>query len=143
VTDLSNLTPAEQIREALDERRFWRKVLIGDECWPWTGAQSGGYGNFWRGGSTGRAHRFSYELMVGAIPKGLTLDHLCRNRACVRPDHLEPVTNRENIMRGEGVTARRARRTHCPKGHPFSGDNLYVTPAGVRHCRACRKERRK
>lgn len=121
------------------EKRFWEKVKKGDVCWTWTGMKiSKGYGYFWVDGVMQAAHRYSYELLAGPIPKGLELDHLCRNPACVNPDHLEPVTHRENSLRGESPAARNARKTHCKHGHPFSGANLYIHPTtGQRRCRAC------
>jgi hypothetical protein len=88
-----------------------------------------------------RAHRLYYELEKGPIPKGLTLDHLCRVRCCVNPDHLEPVTPVENVMRGESFFAKQARRTHCPQGHEYIGRNLMITRRGERKCRACDLER--
>jgi len=125
---------------ATDERiRFFRFVNRAepDECWPWLGQiNTHGYGCF--GGSTTRAHRFAYELLIGAIPVGLTIDHLCRNRNCVNPWHMEPVTNRENVLRGAGRTAVNAKRTHCPKGHPYLGDNLWFD-RGSRRCRECNR----
>jgi hypothetical protein len=126
------------------EARFWAKVNVTPDCWEWTAAlnvKEDGYGSFGGNGQIVLAHRFSYVLLVGPIPEGLTLDHLCRNRRCVNPDHLEPVTLRENILRGEGLTAKNARKTHCPSGHPYSGENLYVSPKGDRRCRSCRRER--
>lgn len=103
-------------------------------CMAWLGpvdAQGyGRHGKEW-------AHRFVYEMTVGPIPSGLQLDHLCRNRRCVNPDHLEPVTSRENTLRGDGPTAQNARKSHCHRGHPFSGDNLFVRSDGTRRCRAC------
>jgi hypothetical protein len=83
-------------------------------------------------------HRFSYEFFVGPIPAGLTIDHLCRNRACFNPVHLEAVTQRENTLRGEGPTAKLARLTHCPKGHPFSKDNTHIYK-NRRVCKACKR----
>lgn len=82
------------------------------------------------------AHRWSYEFHVGPIPEGLDLDHLCRNRGCVNPDHLEPVTREENIRRAFATV------THCPSGHPYSDENTYVRPGTVhRKCRACARQR--
>lgn len=101
------------------------------------GGKDRGYGQFWDGTKTVRAHRFSYELARGKIPEGLDLDHLCRNRACVRPDHLEPVTDKENVHRSP---IHFATRTHCPKGHPYSEENTYVSPQG-RTCKKCQRER--
>jgi hypothetical protein len=109
------------------------------ECWLWTASQRGnGYGQFTVNGKGVSAHRFAYELMIGPIPEGLDLDHLCRARACVNPAHLEPVTNAENILRGTCPPAINARKTHCPRGHEYTPENTYVNPAGGRECRACR-----
>ncbi len=110
-----------------DHVRFWSKVRKTDTCWIWTSAIiPSGYGTFWIDGGTQYAHRLAYEWVVGPIAPGLQLDHLCRVRECVRPDHLEPVTGRVNILRGVGPAAINARKTHCPQGHPLSGDNLYA-----------------
>lgn len=121
--------------------RFWPKVNKNgpNGCWLWTASLTRGYGVFHMGGGASNmayAHRVAYEWLVGPIPEGLVIDHLCRNPACVNPDHLEPVTNRENILRGEGASARNARKTHCDLGHPLSGDNL-VPGARVRKCLTC------
>lgn len=102
-----------------------------------------GYGMVSLEGKNRRAHRVAWVGTHGQdIPEGLTLDHLCRNRACVNPEHLEPVTHRENILRGENHVAVRAAMTHCPKGHPLSGDNLdrWNAEQGKRRCRACVNE---
>jgi len=89
-----------------------------------------------------RAHRYSYEAFVGPIPEGLTLDHLCRVRNCVNPEHLEPVSLKENLLRGDSSPAHNARKTHCMRGHALSGDNLYINPGtGYRACRTCLRER--
>lgn len=130
-------------RRALSDR-FWDKVAIipFHECWEWVGAVgSGGYGHMRVEGKTPKAHRISYELNVGPIPEGLVLDHLCRNTLCVRPEHLEPVTQRVNVLRGGGVAAVAARKTHCLRGHEYTVENTLVDNWG-RHCRACKGTRR-
>ncbi len=122
------------------EERFWAKVDVtaADLCWHWTaGLQSAGYGRFSADGRDIGAHRFAYELLVGPIPEGLHIDHLCRVRHCVNPEHLEPVTQRENILRGECPAALNARMTECPRGHPFDEANTYLT-GGQRTCRTCK-----
>ena len=101
-----------------------------------------GYGQITsQGRYFGMTHRIIYEAMVEPIPDGLELDHLCRNRACVNPDHLEPVTHQVNTLRGETVSSINARKTHCKRGHEFTPDNTYITPTGQRHCRACQRRR--
>lgn len=119
--------------------RFWPKVFAAPSgCWEWTAHRSGnGYGQFWNGERLVAAHRFSYELLIGPIPYGLTLDHLCRNRGCVNPWHVEPITGRDNTLRGISFSAINAAKTHCINGHPFFGDNLRVTANGYRRCRTC------
>src|SRR6266568_5486930 len=102
--------------------RFWAKVDRSGACWLWTAhVGEDGYGTFSLDGHHQRAHRIAWVLLRGPIPEGLQIDHLCRVRACVNPDHLEPVTQRENILRGEGISALCARRTHCPQGHEYTG----------------------
>jgi hypothetical protein len=124
---------------SIDER-FWTFVARGSEdaCWEWTGGKwPTGYGAFKLNGTHVNAHRVSYELLVGDIPDGLVVDHLCRNRGCVNPAHLEPVTFRENILRGEGAGAHHARKKHCLRGHTFEPPNGYTNKHGHRLCRAC------
>lgn len=108
------------------------------DCWLWTRSLDGkGYASIKVDGRMQLAHRLSYTSLVGPIPKGLVLDHLCRVRRCVNPAHLEPVTDRENILRGEGFGAKNAAKTHCPQGHPYDGANTLIRPNGNRRCRAC------
>lgn len=110
-------------------------------CWLWDGASySRGYAGLSYKGQHWIAHRFSYELHKGTIPQGLHIDHLCRVRCCVNPNHLEAVTKLVNTMRGYSPHAIHARKTHCPKGHPFEGSNLYLTSKGHRVCRTCRNK---
>ena len=120
------------------EDRFWMKVEISDGCWDWTGYRGkNGYGRLSASYRERAPYRFSYELVVGPIPAGLQLDHLCRNRVCVNPAHLEAVTSRTNILRGNGVAARYATRTRCAQGHELLGANLALRTDGGRKCRAC------
>jgi len=118
---------------------FWNCVEVTGNCWNWTGkANYKGYGYFSISGRRYQVHRWSYEHFVGPIPAGLTIDHLCRNRICVRPEHLEPVTNRENILRGASPTAENARKAACLRGHPLGAPRLLKGhPAPVRRCRTC------
>lgn len=108
-------------------------------CWNWQGCVGpDGYGHFGsKSQSTQQAHRISYEFFRGPIAKGMTIDHLCRNRRCVNPDHLEVVSLKVNLARGYGVGALNARKTHCIRGHPLTGYNAGVTSNGGRYCRIC------
>jgi hypothetical protein len=122
--------------------RFWSKVDKTETCWLWTASIDGdGYGWFRLYGRLERSHRIAYELLIGPIPDGLQLDHLCRNRGCVNPDHLEPVPLIENVMRGEGPMAVNARKTHCIHGHEFTDANTDRSERGHRRCVTCRRER--
>lgn len=126
-----------------DEARFFCKVQQDGECWRWTACQDqSGYGMFSTSAGLGkkrttRAHRWCYVFLRGEIPKGLELDHLCRNRWCVNPWHLEPVTNRVNWERGVSPWRLNDLKEECLHGHPFTPENTYHHPQGRRVCRAC------
>lgn len=123
------------------EARFLSRVAQQGSCWLWTEPLSrSGYGQFSAYGRTHAAHRWAYEHWVGPVPEGLELDHLCRVRHCVNPEHVEPVTHRENVLRGEGVAAKCARMTHCKYGHEFTPDNIRASKDGVRRCKTCKRE---
>ena len=137
----------------IDEKeadRFWSKVDVGqwDECWPWTAGKEGkGYGTFWGNGGQMRAHRVAYELLVGPIPDGLTIDHVedwgCGNKMCCNPTHMEPVTAGENVRRAMRRRTHWANsaKTHCPQGHEYTPENTYAygSPRNGqrRECRTC------
>ena len=121
-------------------RRFRQKVKKTKGCWNWLAASDNhGYGRFDFLGKYAMAHRASYVLFVGDIPEGLTIDHICRHRGCVNPNHLRPMTLRDNILCGENIAAINARKTHCKHGHPFSGENLLIRKNRTRVCRICHK----
>lgn len=139
-----------------DLKRFRSFVQISadprNDCWMWTGSLMWkGYGRFFVNGGYIRAHKFAYMLSNGPVPEGMVLDHLCHNsdptcsggvaclhRRCVNAFHLEPTTKRGNVLRSPLAPARiNADKTHCPQGHPYSGENLAVRKSGIRECRAC------
>jgi hypothetical protein len=117
--------------------RFWGQVDKGDECWEWTGKRDpDGYGRFFVS-----VHRLAYQWLVGPIPDGLQIDHLCRNPSCVNPEHLEPVTPSENVRRSSSPAAINANKTECIHGHPFDDANTIIEANGTRHCRSCGRAR--
>lgn len=126
--------------------RFWAKVDKTDTCWLWSASKThNGYGRFHFDGRMVLAHRFAHELLRGPIPAGLQVDHRCRVRNCVNPDHLEAVTGWENLLRGNTPAARNAAKTHCSQGHEFAPENTYLAPPnknnpnGFRTCRQCKR----
>ncbi len=123
------------------EQRFWEKVIKKKKgCWDWNGNISNGYGYILKDKHMIPAHRISYELHKGKIPEGLEIDHLCRNRICTNPGHLEAVTSRENVLRGVGLPALYYKQTHCKRGHELSDNNVRLY-RGHRTCLKCEKSR--
>ena len=137
--------------------RFWAKVKLGSipacrpdlgPCWVWTGwcqptrsSRYLPYGRAWADdGKQRSAHRWAYERLVGPIPEGLTIDHLCNNPPCVNTAHLQIATVRQNLLRGNTYSGRNSRKTRCPRGHPYDIENTYIYPSGRRDCRACRRQ---
>lgn len=123
-------------------KTFWTRVIETDGCWEWVGShfQSSGYARVKFHGRDTCAHIIAWELTNGPVPRGLELDHLCRNRGCVRPSHLEPVTHRENEIRGQTVIRANAIKTECLRGHPLAGANLMMR-GPRRQCRLCHNAR--
>jgi hypothetical protein len=128
-------------------KRIQQKILLSPAgCWLWTAAKKPtGYGVYSTRSpghkKTWNAHRYVYEYLIGPIPEGLSLDHLCRVRHCVNPQHLEPVSIRTNLLRGQGTTGAKSRQTHCIHGHIFDAANTSIRPNGTRTCKRCRNER--
>lgn len=130
-------------RRTPPEERFWKFVQVGD-CWLWIGSlNASGYGQFNPGGRGRpvRAHRWAWEHLVGPIPEGLHIDHLCRNPPCVNPDHLEPVTPAENTRRGHHPSVRTRRSGTCRRGHVLAEVGVERVSATSYTCRACRRDK--
>ena len=130
----------------LDERlvaRFWKNVRVTDGCWEWLlSLNDHGYGQIRINRQPFRAHRLSWQIHHGPVPEGMCLDHLCRNRACVNPAHLEPVSVRENNLRGVGACASNAKKTSCRFGHLYTPENTYRRPGfNFRECITCMRGR--
>lgn len=126
------------------EIRFWANVEKTGTCWIWKGNafQSTGYGKIVIEKKHLLTHRLAYELLIGPIPEGKEIDHLCRIRLCCNPLHLEAVTHRENVVRGNSAASRNAKKTHCVHGHLLAGDNLIKSgKRKFRKCRTCNQEK--
>ena len=124
--------------------RFDKFVPQGPGCLEWRGGlKTGGYGHMRVNGPRKQAHRLAYELYVGPIQQGFQIDHLCRNHVCVNVQHLEAVPQRINVLRGDGIAATNAVKTHCDNGHPFTAENTYIRPGSNdnRDCRQCTRDR--
>lgn len=132
----NKLPPKKTIIEKFEER-----ILKTDSCWNWIGTiKTQGYGTFCFNYKKYYSHRFSYELYKNKIPEKFEIDHLCRNRKCVNPDHLEAVTSRINNLRSGSPSAINSKKTHCIRGHEFNKENTYFSKTG-RHCKACERKR--
>ena len=137
---LRKVTPLSRFNKKW--KLYTKHYYKGAPCWEWGGGiMKNGYGTFWYEGRTMLVHRWSYGYLVEPIPEGLTIDHLCRNRTCVRPSHLEAVTSRENTLRGDTPAARNSKKTHCSRGHLYNIGNTYTRKdRRERGCRICRNK---
>ena len=127
-------------RDAIE--RFWEKVCITETCWLWIGAKNRrGYGAFHLGTNLNKeAHRFAYETLIGDVPIGKELDHLCRNPSCIKTEHLEPVVHFTNVQRGDSPPSHNIKKSHCPRGHPYDLTNTFWTRRGGRMCKECNRQ---
>lgn len=126
--------------DPIEFRVFSNVVKARSGCWLWTGrTNGGGYGTIRLRGLRIAVHRWSYERYIGPVPEGMEIDHLCRTRNCLNPKHLEAVTHRTNLLRGETVPAKNLAKRRCPVGHEYTKANTY-TYRGMRYCRECRRE---
>lgn len=133
----------EQLKLALPSK-FWDRIYFAGNCWLWKGATNRGYGRFHVSrGKQRPVHRMTWEVINGPVPSGKNLDHLCRNKTCVNPSHLECVPIAVNALRGNSPHAQHARQTHCFLGHPLSGENLFINSRGNRVCLICNRSRRR
>jgi hypothetical protein len=124
------------------DHRFWSYVHKTENCWLWTaGKFASGYGQFRNGKRKVKAHRYSYETLIGPVPDGLCLDHLCRVKACVNPAHLEAVTQVENIRRTPRVNKFNTPATHCPSGHEWNAANTRIEQGRYKRCIVCDRDR--
>lgn len=143
MTEYSALTCDASQLDSIKSRLFRLVAITSTDCWIWTGAKARGYGSIYIGRKNRKTHRVSYELFVGPIPKGLHLDHICRNPSCCNPAHLEPVTHAENARRGiagQYMRERMASKEVCAKGHSYQ-ENEYRSPkTGYRHCKECSRQ---
>jgi hypothetical protein len=124
------------------EQRFRSKFIVDENgCWIWQAGKRDGYGRYHFNDQWIQAHRYAYEKLRDKVPDGMLLDHLCRNRPCVNPDHLEVVTLQENINRGQSPFILNKRKTHCKHGHEFNKENTAIGKNGYRKCIPCHRRR--
>jgi hypothetical protein len=144
VADMRERKRARRGASNIERIRFYARPDEATGCWIWTGTRTRhGYGVVWdrSQGRNRKAHRVAYEELIGPIPDGLPLDHLCRNPPCCNPAHLEPVTPQINSLRGETIAAVHAAAIQCPQGHEYTPENTYSSKRGERDCRICRRTR--
>ena len=136
---MKEITPPSGISER-QRKTFYTYFTQEEDCILWNGAKGRGYALYTVNGKLRPLHRVLWIEQKGPLKDGQQLDHLCRRRNCVNLNHLEPVTNKENVLRGVGPSAVNKRKTHCPQNHPFDKENTYLDPLGRRHCRECSRK---